>query len=316
MEGVTFRQYSQFNGTIKLVISSNGALMNLPAQGAKIRTILFGASKSLFYFVNSTKQSRQFLACADNDRNLWGTKIDNISIISPKHIVEFEFDQIVILTQWCKEVTHQLVSSIGVEQSKILVPDRRLLGPAMFDDLALQAAGIELIQILMGKAMDSSIPLVVDMGTLLGIVRNKSLIPWDSDIDFAVPLNFMQEIEKIIFEIEKSLNGDFSIDPPRRMLKDDQIVQLEFLCHVGNVERKSFPVTVNARNSINNESIWLAFPGLWSAPSHYFEEIETVFFQGKGIQIPGDVNNYLAFMYGADWQTPKPNFTYDDYPNN
>lgn len=290
--------------------------MNLPAKEAKIRTILFGASKAVSYFVNATKQSRQFLACADNDRNLWKTKIDNISIISPKQIVEFEFDQIVILTQWCKEVTHQLVSSIGVEQSKILVPNRRLLGPAMFDDLALQAAGIELIQILMGKAMDSSIPLVVDMGTLLGIVRDKSLIPWDSDIDFAVPLTFMQEIEKIIFEIQKSLNGDLSIDLPRRMLKDGQLVQLEFLCHVGNVERKSFPVTVNARCSINNESVWLAFPGLWSAPSHYFEEIETIFFQGKGIQTPSEVNNYLAFMYGADWKTPKPNFTYNDYPNN
>jgi phosphorylcholine metabolism protein LicD len=55
-------------------------------------------------------------------------------------------------------------------------------------------------------------------GTLLGIIRNKYLIPWDPDIDFAV---IEKKINKSLFEIEMKKNG---FKKKRKFFKNDNLI--------------------------------------------------------------------------------------------
>lgn len=282
----------------------------------KIQTVLFGASESLDYFIDNTKHERDFLACVDNNSELWGKFINEVRIIAPDEIERLEFDQIVILTQWCKEVIKQLVNDLGIRRDRILVPDRRLLGKPMFQNEQMQQSGNAIIDLLMQKAINGNIPLVVDMGTLLGIIRDGRLIPWDSDIDFALSIDFMEILYKITLDIFELENLPFKIGFPKRMLKDDRLVQIEFSCFCGSDNILNFPVTINARESIGEESVWVAFDGLWKAPKKHFDQISNFFYNQSIIQTPSYPLEYLNYMYGSDWSIPKADFTYDDYPNN
>ena len=47
----------------------------------------------------------------------------------------------------------------------------------------------------------------------------------------------------------------------------------------------------------------------WKIPAHYFDSFDTIEFQERLFSIPANPEKYLAFRYGDDWRTPKPDWT-------
>lgn len=84
------------------------------------KLLLFGvgsACKDLL--TNIDYNNATILAYVDNNTSIHGTKLDNIEIIAPDAIVNYDFDYIIITTRYYDEILSQL-TNIGINKNKII----------------------------------------------------------------------------------------------------------------------------------------------------------------------------------------------------
>ena len=90
-----------------------------------MRVLIFGAGHGgqKYYNYISKDTSTTIAAFVDNNPKLMGTSIDNISIISPNEIKNFQFDKIIISTmpKYALEILSQL-KNMGIPEAKIEHP--------------------------------------------------------------------------------------------------------------------------------------------------------------------------------------------------
>ena len=70
-----------------------------------------------------------------------------------------------------------------------------------------------------------------------------------------------------------------------------------------------------ALKQLVTDTAWLALHRLGCMvpeviPKRYFEKLSTIQFYGKKFNIPSDVEKYLEYRYGSDWETPKGGWIY------
>ncbi len=165
---------------------------------------------------------------------------------------------------------------------------------------------------------ESNIDYVLEGGTLLGIVRESRLLPWDNDLDITITDNFTKKLLSIRWRLwlagyrTRIRTYKLDIGPFKkgriRMMKI-QTRKLFFFKGVSLLDifiktKKDgkYFWTVGARN-----------PVLKSAPCQYYEEFTKTEFDGHKYSIPKDYEEYLVYRYG-NWQTPVKewNFRKDD----
>ncbi|HOD17125.1 MAG TPA: LicD family protein [Candidatus Cloacimonadota bacterium] len=163
-----------------------------------------------------------------------------------------------------------------------------------------------------------NIPYLLEAGTLLGIIRENRLLPWDSDMDITV----LQPYEKKLLSARKKMwlagyrtrihrykkdTGPFK----KGTVKILRIQTRKFLFFKGVSLMDIFLKTL-----IDDEYYWTVddkHPVLKSCPRQYYEQLTQYEFMGKLYSVPADYKGYLTYHYG-DWQVVKKewNFRTDD----
>jgi hypothetical protein len=164
----------------------------------------------------------------------------------------------------------------------------------------------------------------LDYGSLLGIYRDGKLIANDNDTDIGilgetVTKEFLEDVAKE-FEVWRPTNIQTLINKMFNE-KDDyhQIpyVGIGYLLSNGkkaSVKSKSgkkvtvpgdfffyYPYTENKRIT--------RWPG-WEVqltPAKYFDKLSSIKYDGYTFPIPSSTDEYLEYIYGEDWGTPKSN---------
>jgi len=140
------------------------------------------------------------------------------------------------------------------------------------------------------RAFDNAgVPWIITDGVVLGYARNKSILEWDTDLDFAV-------FEEINNRRWKSLYKSFLKEGFRIGSKKSDFLcgrrstpfNLWFFHKKGNVY-ESFPTTTPNIKFVEKEE--------------WFDKPNMVDFLGSKYPMPNNTNDYLDYHYGKDWKT-------------
>ena len=160
-----------------------------------------------------------------------------------------------------------------------------------------------------------SIKYCLTAGTLLGIVREERLLPWDTDLDLRIFRPDVKKLPRAVWKIRfagylvRFRRQEF-IDPPlkkgeKRIVK---IFQKAGFLKKGKVTMDCFIATRQ-----DNDYVWsCGGPKLYTkkaVPAQFYDETKVITFRNKDYTAPKDVEDYLTFRYG-DWRTPVKEWDY------
>jgi phosphorylcholine metabolism protein LicD len=162
-----------------------------------------------------------------------------------------------------------------------------------------------------------NIAYVLEGGTLLGIIRENRLLPWDNDLDLTVTRQFAKKL--------LSARWKFWIRGYRtrvRKIKQDSEHFKKGECRILKIQTTRFfffkdvsLMDIFIKDLVRDRYYWTVSEKhvLKSAPRKYYENFTRFNFQGKSYSVPAEYDEYLQSRYG-DWRTPKQtwDFTKDD----
>jgi choline kinase len=128
-------------------------------------------------------------------------------------------------------------------------------------------------------------------GLLLGIIRDKRFIPWDTDMDVSC---FWEDREKVIEKAHpKMLEKGCFIPDPKVCYPEDYW----FIRDMEKIELNFF---------VSNEHKYIYSPDrckLWF-PKRFFDKLETATFFGREVPVPSNPKEVLHYLYGDNWTVP------------
>jgi lipopolysaccharide cholinephosphotransferase len=280
----------------------------------KIKTLLFGAGAGSNCFINNTKTFRDFVGFIDNNTAKVGHYVHGVRVFSPEDIPNLDFDEVVITTQWVAAVKTQLIDVLKVPEAKVILPNKNQLKTKLpFYNSASLSLARNIIASLSDAALAMKIPLVIDFGTLLGIVRDGDLILWDDDIDFSAPFEFASQVEALLVSFTHS-NRSLNWFLERTSNKEGYVSSYQLTFADDKNEVTNFVTSIAFRQTKENKSIHMPSLGMWYSPLSHFGSMEMIEWQGQQIQVPWGYKDYLSFQYG-DWRIPKKDIKLTDYAN-
>lgn len=153
-----------------------------------------------------------------------------------------------------------------------------------------------------------NIPYVLEGGTLLGIVRENRLLPWDNDLDITVTADYLEEVlqaKKFMWLAGYRTRVRFhtkDIGP----FKKGQIRMIKVSTRKFFFVKGIKLLDIFIKTKQDGKYFWVVGiknPVLKSVEAHFYEKFSTVKFSGTELSIPYNCDEYLTSRYG-DWKTP------------
>ena len=162
------------------------------------------------------------------------------------------------------------------------------------------------------------IKYILDYGTLLGIVREQRLLPWDSDMDLSITSDFSDTFLKNRWKLwvmgyrTRVRRYKKDVGPFKKgSIRIIKIQTRKFLFFRGIRLMDIF-----VKTKVDDEYLYTVSENpyfLKSIPKEYHENFTNIHFNNKKYSVPKKFKEYLTFVY-SDWQTPvkKWNFKTSD----
>ena len=300
---------------MKFETATNKSEIQLPA-------IIFGAGEAGIAAAHKLKAEYNIVAFCDNDRAKVGRQLMSSPIIAPEQLVDHRDCTVFIASEFAEQILTQLKQNSLLDPAKIQVVPASYIRPLSFgQDLSTRKMAENILQLIAKHLNQTQIKYYVDAGTLLGIIRDGELIPWDDDLDFAVDSsdcrlvkdalnNMLPELETLtsaqwqLLELKNSRDfgavrvGEVRSYKLKPLNNEKALPLIDFF--VKYVDGKWMDYTLASRGI--------------RMPSHHISEPIMHDYKGAKIAIPNDVEAYLQRHYG-DWQTPNQEWDLSDLNN-
>jgi len=154
----------------------------------------------------------------------------------------------------------------------------------------------------------SGIPYHLEGGTLLGLVRDGDLLPWDHDLDISIPAEHIARfdvLKRIALRLQlwRVSQRYFSADSDNQGWKAGDL-RIFKICKRKNIFSKGWPSLDIFVKYRHDGKVWWAAKGrIMGVDARHYDGHETIEYMGRQLKAPVDYRGYLTAKYG-DWSTP------------
>ena len=280
------------------------------------KILVFGTGGAAEKLIQNSGDIYDVVAFADNNPKKHGTVFHGKPVVPPTKIREFSFEQIIVASMWFQDIRSQLIEQLGFPDDLIRSIPKIFITPGKryrpFEDDATRAFAARVLRHVCTFLEERAIPCYVDHGTLLGLVRDDGLMPWDDDIDLSVAATDRARLYGCIRELVAAMPDRDRIGWKTEIIfnsLDDAIALFLTLedpsdgIHAFNAGISFFTF----ENDLAVEAI------NWAPRDHYAggEWIDTSLGRYRA---PNRYRDYLALHYG-NWQTPVKDMAFSQIDN-
>jgi lipopolysaccharide cholinephosphotransferase len=172
-------------------------------------------------------------------------------------------------------------------------------------------AARKILSTVTGLLDKHSIPYHLEGGTLLGIVRDSELIPWDHDLDISVPSTHTRDVVKLKFaflmsgyqlsvrtsktDIGPFSKGSITIFKVKPIF--DYVVKWFYPSY------ETIVLDIFVKVNENGYTFWKAKEKLMRVEDRFYRSHETLSYDNATLRAPNFYKEYLTQKYG-DWSIP------------
>ncbi len=286
---------------------------------AKINAVIFGAGDAGCAAYELLRDEFNIVAFVDNDASKYKTELRGLKIISANDIKVSGAQKVLIASEYSEQIFKQL-SALKLEQS-IEVLASRYLKAIDFSQTEIREKATQVLLTLCAKLNASDVRYYVDAGTLLGIVRDGGLIPWDDDLDIALHAGdlslFESQLPLLLDELKNTFGEQYTVNAYTTKAGFGAVSAGAIRSFkLAPIEPKSTMPMIDVFVKYidgNDMDYCLASRGI-RMPSMHFDSFDDFVFRQQHIKLPLQHEAYLRAHYG-DWQTPKPDWSLSELDN-
>lgn len=163
---------------------------------------------------------------------------------------------------------------------------------------------------IMTALNEHKIPYFLEGGTLLGIVRDGDLLPWDNDTDISVNAEHLDDFMNVA-QIAKDLGWRVKIryfeeDTPFAAKGAPRAIKITdtWLGKFRGLTR----MDVFIKYPMENYMCWTAAERHMRVEKHYYEDCDFIAWNGLQLRAPKNHSDYLTEKYG-DWSKTVKNWS-------
>jgi len=163
------------------------------------------------------------------------------------------------------------------------------------------------------------IPYLLEAGTLLGIMREDRLLPWDTDLDITLTATslpaFLKHKWRLWMMGYRTRVRYFKRDTGPFKKGQIRLIKVQTTRFLFLKDQNLMDIFIKYKYGAAYE--WVIDdqqPILKKAPAGYYERLRRHSFKGYDYNVPEDAEGYLAYHYGPEWRIPvkKWDFRMDD----
>lgn len=167
---------------------------------------------------------------------------------------------------------------------------------------------------------EEKIPYVLEAGTLLGVIRENRLLPWDNDIDITISGEFSEKLLSIRHRFRESgyrsrlRKYKWDIESIKKGMP--RILKIQTL-KFGFIKKESL-LDIFIKHQQENHYLWIVDdknPVLKKCPREFYDNRVLYPFDESKFYVPEKYIDYLEYHYGPNWKTPVKewDFRIDDF---
>lgn len=146
---------------------------------------------------------------------------------------------------------------------------------------------------------DAGVRWFLACGMLLGHIREGRILPWDMDVDLGI---FPEDADRVRSAFTRAGFG-FRRNFQSQIVVVIGGVKVDVHTHYRDKDKLYFLLGKRQRLRLD-------------FPAAIFDDLQPSVFYMRDVLLPSPPETYLEHMYGADWLTPKPDWQWDQDPQN
>ncbi|TRY30940.1 LicD family protein [Aliiglaciecola sp. M165] len=287
------------------------------------KAIIFGCGEAGLAAKRNLEESYEFVAFCDNSDAKIGRTIEGLKVLSADQLIDTD-NKIVILiaSEYSEQIYNQLTTQLKLDAKRVrYLSAKDIKHFSIGHSSASRLASNEVLLLVSESLLTARITHYVDAGTLLGIIRDNALIPWDDDLDLAVSHHDVKALQELFPFICKKLEASTNT----AWCVDTQLSEREFYNVPAGAIRAFKLRTAQPSLTLPMVDFFVKYVGDdwmdytlssrgFRMPSKHIQETQVTQYMGGTIQIPGHVESYLDRHYG-DWRTPDPTWNLSQLKN-